>query len=323
LTVTVAIPVRNGGMLLRQVLEAVRAQRVDAEVEILVCDSGSSDGSVAVARSYGARVFEIPPREFSHGGTRNLLMREAVGERVALISQDATPADDRWLARLLSGFSLTEDVGLVFGPYRPRPDASPMVARELTEWFASFSPGGQPRIDVLSADERGIAALELLSPRGYFTDANGCISKAAWQAVPFRAVAYAEDHLLAHDMLRAGFAKVYLPQAAVIHSHDYSPWGWLQRSFDEARAVNEVYGFSKSSQIRYAALNVWGQVGADLRWQRSAGSGRRPADAARLAGGSLTHWLMRTLGTMLGTRAEKLPAAVVRRLSAEGRVGSA
>ena len=45
-------------------------------------------------------------------------------------------------------------------------------------------------------------------------------------------------------MLRAGYAKVYVPDAAVIHSHEYSPGEWLRRSFDEARAVAEVYGFA-------------------------------------------------------------------------------
>ena len=62
---------------------------------------------------------------------------------------------------------------------------------------------------------------------------------SVWEQVPFRDVAYAEDHLLAQDMLRAGFAKVYMPDAAVVHSHEYSAWQWLRRSFDESRAIAE------------------------------------------------------------------------------------
>ncbi len=176
-------------------------------------------------------------------------MEEARGERVALLSQDAVPADERWLARLLAGFDLAEDVALVFGPYRPRPGASPMVSRELTDWFASFSPRGEPRIDRLSPPEREVPPRELLGPRGFFTDANACIAKTAWRVVPFRPVSYAEDHVLAHDMLRAGFAKVYLPDAAVIHSHDYSVWGWLRRSFDESRAMHEPTGFPSPAKF--------------------------------------------------------------------------
>ena len=41
--VSVAIPVRNGGELLASTLAAVATQTV--EHELLVCDSGSTDGS--------------------------------------------------------------------------------------------------------------------------------------------------------------------------------------------------------------------------------------------------------------------------------------
>jgi rhamnosyltransferase len=319
MSVTVAVPVRDGGRLLEQTLAAVRAQRLDgdASAELLVCDSGSSDGSAEVARGLGAEVFEIGPEEFSHGGTRNLLMERAQGDHVAFLSQDSVPADELWLARLLRGFSLADDVALVFGPYVPRDEASAMVARELVEWFRSFSPDGRPRIDRLEPSERAIPARGLLGRRGFFTDANGCVARAAWEPVRFRPVPYAEDHVLAHDMLRAGFAKAYVPDAAVIHSHDYSARDWLRRSFDEARAMHELYGFDEPGRWRTAALGVWGRVGADFRWARAQRELGGPRAGGMLAVESLHHHVMRAAGTMLGTRAGRLPASVVNRLSLE------
>jgi glycosyltransferase involved in cell wall biosynthesis len=311
-TVTVAIPVCDGAAVLELVLAAVRAQQLEREVELLVCDSGSRDGSVDLARRYGAEVIEIAPERFSHGGTRQLLMERASGAHVAFLTQDAVPADERWLARLLGGFELADDVGLVFGPYRPRAGASPMVARELGEWFHSFSPDGAPRVDRLAAAERGVPARALLGPRGFFTDANGCVARSAWESVPFRAVAYAEDHVLAHDMLRAGHAKVYVPEAAVIHSHEYTPWGWLRRSFDESRALREVYGFVEP----VAPLKVWGLVGADWRFAGAAAGG--PGPAVTLLARSAVHHSVRVTGAVLGSRADRLPRVVVRRLSLEG-----
>ncbi len=103
---TVAIPTRDGGELLERTLSALARQTV--EHELLVCDSGSTDGSVQLAREHGARVLEISPSQFSHGGTRNLLMREASGARVAFLTQDAEPANERWLERLLGGFELAD-----------------------------------------------------------------------------------------------------------------------------------------------------------------------------------------------------------------------
>jgi glycosyltransferase involved in cell wall biosynthesis len=314
--VTVAIPVRDGATMLEQTLGAVNAQRLapGLSLELIVCDSGSRDGSVAIARGHGADVIEIPAESFSHGETRNLLMRQAQGEHVAFLTQDAVPADELWLATLLGGFALAEDVGLAFGPYLPRADASPMVARELTEWFRSFSPDASPRIDRLDASDRDAPVCALLGPRGFFTDANGCVARSAWESVPFRRVAYAEDHALAHDMLRFGLAKAYVPKAAVIHSHEYSEWDWLRRSFDESRALREVYGFAPSMNIRTLALQVWGLVGADRRWDRRT-SPHRPAPWLLVR--SLRHHALRTAGALFGARADRLPEAVVRRLSLE------
>src|SRR5581483_7452324 len=161
--VTVAIPVRDGGELLAGTLRALAGQTVAHE--LLVCDSGSRDGSPALARAHGARVLEIPPRRFSHGGTRNLLMREAAGERVALLTQDAEPAGERWLEELLAGFELADDVGIVYGPYRPRADAPAAVRLELERWFHSLAPDGRPRLERLAAAERGLPAVALIGRR--------------------------------------------------------------------------------------------------------------------------------------------------------------
>ena len=155
----------------------------------------------------------------------------ASGSHVALLTQDAVPADDRWLAQLLEGFEAADNVGLVFGRYRARPDASVMVRRELDEWFDALTPEVRGLPDLTKRD--GTRSL-------FFTDANGCVARDAWERVPFRDVAYAEDQLLARDMLAAGYAKVYRPDAAVIHSHDYRPLDQLRRSFDEWRGLREV-----------------------------------------------------------------------------------
>ncbi|MFI5010385.1 MAG: glycosyltransferase family 2 protein [Solirubrobacterales bacterium] len=301
--VTVAIPVRDGGALLERTLAALASQTVPHE--LLVCDSGSRDGSVERARTHGGRVVEIAPEDFGHGATRNLLMSEARGTHVALLTQDAQPAGPQWLEALLGGFALGEDVGIVYGPYLPRPDAPPSVAREVEGWFASLAPDGAPLVERLNERERTLGAgelvrqndWELVGRRGFFTDANACLARAAWERAPFREVPYAEDRLLALDAMRAGYAKAYVPAAAVVHSHAYTPSQELRRAFDEWRGLLEVYGWRRPIDPRHLARELRGAPSA--------------------------HNVLRLTGAVLGSRADRLPPGLRRRLSLEGRGGFA
>jgi rhamnosyltransferase len=319
MSVTVAIPVRNGGALLARTLAALSAQTLAHE--LLVCDSGSTDGSAELARAHGARVLEIAPSQFSHGGTRNLLMRESTGTRVALLTHDAEPLDERWLERLLGGLELADDVGIAFGPYRPRPEASPAVRMELERWFASLAPDGAPQVVRLEGHERGLPVRELIGRRGFFTDANACLLRSAWERVPFREVAYAEDRVLAIDMLRAGYAKAYVPQAAVLHSHQYSTGQELRRCFDEWRGLREVYGWREPAGPAHIVRQLRGQLGQARRELTAAGvpPARRWATLAAVG----AHHVVRQTGAILGSRADLLPSPVRLRLSLEHREGFA
>jgi glycosyltransferase involved in cell wall biosynthesis len=272
--VTVALPVLDGGPLLGDVLAAVNAQEVDGPVELLVIDSGSTDGSQDVVRRHGARVEVIPRSEFGHGRTRNRLMELAAGDHVVFLTQDSEPAHTRWLAALLEGFG--ENVALVFGPHRPRPDASPMVRRELLELF--------DRMD---------------DTHPFFSSANGAVARWAWERVPFRDVAYAEDMVLARDMLAAGFRKAYAPAAEVRHSHDQPPLRAFRRYFDDFRALGAVNGLREPLSPRYIAARVRNDVARDRAFMRREG-----LEVQTLR--SFTHHLARALGRSLGTNAGSL-----------------
>jgi rhamnosyltransferase len=289
--ISVAIPTLNGAPELAATLEAVRGQSIPAELVVL--DSSSEDGTRELAQRFGATVHVIGRSEFGHGRARNRLMELTSGERVAFLTQDAQPADQFWLERLSA-----PETALSCGPYRPRPGASRSVRREFAQWFAP-----EPR--TYTAADLGDPPMP--GPATFASSANLCLTRSAWRDVPFRDVPYAEDQQLVLDLLRAGHAKAWVPDAAVLHSHDYGPLGQLRRSFDEARALHELYGWQTAGSPRA----VLGTIRAEVRKDRAF----EPGGARQ----SLGYHGARAVGAALGTRSARLPSAARRRLSLEGR----
>ncbi|MET0817988.1 MAG: glycosyltransferase family A protein, partial [Solirubrobacteraceae bacterium] len=100
---SVVIPVKDGARYLEEVLAAVLAQ--EPGIEVLVIDSGSRDGSPAIARAAGAELLQIEPGSFGHGRTRNLGAERTSGELICFLTQDATPLPG-WLAAYQEAFKL-------------------------------------------------------------------------------------------------------------------------------------------------------------------------------------------------------------------------
>ena len=127
MSVSIVIPVKDGGSDLERCLEAIAAQQLPggARPELVVVDSGSRDRSVEVARSHGAILREIPPHEFNHGSARNLGAGASSGELLVFISQDATPIGERWLERLTAPLRERPEVAGVYGRQIADEDATP------------------------------------------------------------------------------------------------------------------------------------------------------------------------------------------------------
>ena len=300
-SVSVFVPVKDGAEHLERLLAAVREQGPD--VELLVIDSGSTDGSVELARAGGATVHEIPPEEFGHGRTRNLAMELTSGEIVCFLTQDAVPAPG-WLDAHVAAFELDPKVGAAYGPHLPWPDTSPAIARELEAFFADMAPDGEP-------------VLHREGDLGFLSNVNASYSRACWELVRFVEIAYAEDQALGRAMLAAGWTKVFHPGAAVRHAHDYGPVEFARRYFDEYRGLRETVGHIEPARPGLVLSDIRAGVAADRDWMAEHGwsESRRAAWTVR----SLLHHGGRKAAAIAATRPERLPAAVERRLSLEGR----
>jgi glycosyltransferase involved in cell wall biosynthesis/SAM-dependent methyltransferase len=297
--VSIVVPVKDGARYLHELLAAVRRETTQAEV--LVIDSGSSDGSREIARAAGAEVLEIAPQEYGHGRTRNLGAERASGDVICFLTQDATPQPG-WLEAHLEAFALDPQVGATFGPHLPRPDTSPMIARELTEFFAGFSANGGPAV-------RDPADPPFLS------NVNACYRRECWQQLRFSDLPYAEDQAFARAMSDTGWLVAYHPAAAVLHAHDYSPLGFMRRYFDEYRGLRDTAGHIEPLGLRSTVRDVRGLVAADLRWMRERDwpPRRRASWTAR----SALHHGSRKVFSALGSRAPSLPGLLQQAISLE------
>ena len=155
-SVSVVVPVRDGERYLEELLAAVAAQGED--LEVLVIDSGSGDRSLEIARAApGVEVLELAPEDFGHGRTRNLGAERSSGELICFLTQDATPRTG-WLDAYRESFALDDRVGAAYGPHLPRAETSPMIARELTQFFAGFAPDGVPVVQRAGREGRDLLA---------------------------------------------------------------------------------------------------------------------------------------------------------------------
>ena len=238
--VTVAVLTYNGETYLEQILSAVEGQVIDGEVDILVIDSGSTDGTLGIiARHPAARLHQIPNSEFGHGKTRNLAARLARGEFIAYLTHDAIPASDGWLRELLAPLRDTAaDIKAVMGKQIPRPGCFPLLKYEIEGVFAGFGPdfGTTVFSDDGTAKEQG-----LIDALSFYSDVNSATRTAFLRdEIPYRDVRYSEDMMFGQDIIDAGYKKAYAPRGAVVHSNDLTLDEYGKRMFDETVALRQI-----------------------------------------------------------------------------------
>jgi rhamnosyltransferase len=97
-------------------LEGIRQQTI-GDVEVILVDSGSTDGTVSIAEAFGARIVRIPSAEFTFGRSLNFGVREATREFVVIASAHVYPVYPDWIESLLRPFE-DERVALTYGKQR-------------------------------------------------------------------------------------------------------------------------------------------------------------------------------------------------------------
>lgn len=235
---------------------------VDDEIEVVVVDSESTDGSVELARAWGARVHSIAATEFHHGRTRNLGAQLALGETLVFTSQDTYAVGSDWLATLVAPLQSGDGIAGVYGRQLAKPGAKPPE-----RYFLEFLYGSVPREQRVSAHD------ELTIDTTLFSNVNSAIPRRVWETFPFdEEIVMSEDQEWCGRVLMAGFHVRYEPCAAVRHSHDYTIRSAFSRFFDSGVSAERAYmaGNRSVGALRRSALDY---ARGEVRWLFETGNG--------------------------------------------------
>ena len=277
--VSVVIPAFNeAGHKFEELLKRISAQEGDFDREVVVVDSGSTDGTTELARRYGAIVHQIRKQEFNHGATRNLGISLARGEYVALVVGDAVPLDERWLATMVENLEQDERVAGVYSRQVPHPEASPLTRvlvnslataglerREQSvggpEQYLEKSPSKRRRFAAfgrgrLAAFERRRLAAFERRRLAAFDNVSSCLRRSVWEEMPFEKTNFGEDLRWGKKVVEAGHKIVYEPRSAVMHSHERGAMYDLRRGYIDQRLLLELFGLELVPNLVYLPLAI-------------------------------------------------------------------
>jgi rhamnosyltransferase len=231
---SVIILTKDAGKRFERVLSRVDSQEFDGEVETVVVDSGSTDGTVARAREHDCDIHHIDPDEFHHSRTRNFGAEQAGGDVLVHLTHDAIPQTDQWLERLVDPVRSGE-ASVVYGKQEAYPDAKPMDKF----FYSYFYPDERQTLDAEDAED----PRQLYIDNIFISDVSAAIDRQAWEQFMFRdSVAMSEDKDFALRLLRGGHNVVYEPSAAVHHSHNYDLLSHFNRRYKDGAAYAKIAG---------------------------------------------------------------------------------
>lgn len=254
-------------------LDAIAAQRHAGGVEVVVVDSGSTDGTVAIARDAGARVVPIRREQFSFGRALNVGCEAAKGDHLVFVSGHCRPTSTLWLDRLLrplhhgGSYAWGRQVGVV--------DSRFSEHQVLARHFPPTATGDVTHVN----------------------NANAAITRDVWRRHRFDEEAPGrEDLLMALAVIDGGGQVAYVPDACVTHHH-HEGWAATRRRYQ--REAEVTVALELADRVRPWRTAAHGLVDD----ARAAARSRRPG----VAGDAVAFRLARLAGERRALRGSARP----------------
>jgi rhamnosyltransferase len=225
-------------------------QDFEGEIELIIIDSGSSDGSIEIIRNDGrARLIEIPLGTYVPGPVLNLGAREASHDWIVYLNADAMPAGRDWLSNLLRPCLDDPRFGAAFSRQIPRPDCQAVFAHDYDRCFG-------PQREAANWD--------------HFFSMVSCVThRSVLAQVPIREdLQYAEDDEWTRRLVAANFNVIYAIDSVAMHSHNYTLKQSYKRSYGDAKAMAATSKVSpRDVNLHYYVVLGWlNDVARDVSW---------------------------------------------------------
>lgn len=207
----------NEAWALRETLPALRAQSFTSW-ELIVIDSGSTDGSSDLIRAAGpAHFVQIASKDYNPSRVMNHGFRLARAPFAIFLNADATPQGPDWLGPLHEALQ-NPKVAACFGRQIPRPDCQAVFACDYDRCFG-------PDRESARWDH-------------FFSMVSSGLRRDVWERRGFREdLQYAEDDEYTRWCRAQGYEIAYVPASVAMHSHNYTSAQAYKRAFGDARAL--------------------------------------------------------------------------------------
>lgn len=243
--VSIVIRTLNEKAYLAELLGAIAIQKkLNFDVEVVVIDSGSTDGTLNIAADFGCRITYIEKAQFTFGRSLNMGSEFSSGEILVYLSGHCVPCDEDWLINLI---------------------------KPISDGVSGYSYGRQIGRDTTKYAERRIfekyfPVQSKVTQQGFFcNNANAAISRNVWSEFQFdEEVTGLEDMELAKRYCEKGGKVAYISEAPVYHIHN-ELWSQIRRRYErEAIALQQIMPevhVSLMDMLRY----IWVSIISDGR----------------------------------------------------------
>lgn len=221
-----------------KLLHGIKEQSVQ-DYEIILVDSGSTDGTLEIAESFGVdEIVYIDPENFSFGRALNYGCEAANGEFCVIVSAHVYPKRDDWLEQLLGTFE--ENVALVYGKQRGNEVTTFSENQIFKQWFPDHDIDRQNH--------------------PFCNNANAAIRRDIWEEFPYdEQLTGLEDVDWAKRVQKAGYDISYSAGAEIVHVHDETGKEVFNRYRREAYAHKQIMpnqSFSFLDFLRLSTTNI-------------------------------------------------------------------